>query len=478
MTDATPSRSTTLKPNAVGVVGIAFFVLAFAAPLTGIVGLGPIALGPGGSPGAPGVFLLTLVILLVFSVGFAALSREHSGPGGFAVYIGKAFGPRGHRAATVTAVLGYNAFLASSIALISATASSVLQGRYGIDLPWWVYAVVDLIVLGVLGYREVKLSIRVLGVLLVAEMVIVLILDGAVLFSGGAEGLNLDGFAPTAIAQGGVGIVFLVAFAAFVGFEATTLFGEEARDRFRTIPRATYLAVTVVGIFYVLSMWMLQIGWGSQVAEAAGTDPSNFLFALNTRFVGLWSTDIMQVLVLTSMFAAQLSLHGTLARYLFAMGRDGLLPAKLGTTHPRMQSPHIGSLTQSAVTAVILGVVIALATLVIGEADSDTLVTVYTWLVGPGSIAILMLYVAASVAVAVALRRSGREKRLWVTTIAPGIAAVAMTAILVLAVINYPFLTGSPSPIVNALWVLPPVVAVLGIVLPVRRRLRESADAA
>jgi amino acid transporter len=267
-------RSTSLKAGAVGTVGIAFFVLAFAAPLTGIIGLGPIVLGSGGSPGAPGAFLVTMVILLVFSVGFAAMSREHAGPGGFAIYIGKAFGRRAGHAASYVAVLGYNAFLGSGIALFGATAANVLSSRYDIDLPWWAYSIATLVILAIFGYREVKLSVRVLGVLLVLEIVIVLILDAAVLISGGAEGINLNGFSPVAIGQGGVGIVFLLAFAAFVGFEATTLFGEEARDRHRTIPRATYLAVLIVGVFYVLSMWVLQLAWGAGITEALMVIPA------------------------------------------------------------------------------------------------------------------------------------------------------------------------------------------------------------
>jgi amino acid transporter len=465
----TTSSPSSLRSNAVGTVGIAFFVLAFAAPLTGIIGLGPISLGEGGSPGAPGAFLLTTLVLLVFSVGFAAMSREHAGPGGFAVYIGRAFGERAARSATCVAVVGYNCFLAGGIALFSATTQNILGSRYGIELPWWVYGATALAAAGLLGFGEVKLSVRVLGVLLVAEVLIVLLLDGAVLATGGAEGVTLTGFSPTAISQGGIGVVLLMAFAAFVGFEATTLFGEEARDRHRTIPRATYLAVTVVGAFYVLSMWVLQLGWGSEATTAASSDPANFLFTLNTRAVGQWSTDIMQWLVLTSIFAAVLSAHGALARYLFSMGRSGMLPPKLGTTHRRMQSPHIASLTQTAITTVLVALMLL--------SGADLLAVIYPWLLGVGSVAILLLYVAASVSVCVSLRRSRTEDRLWVTTVAPVLAAIAMASILVFAIVNYDFLTGSSNPIANSLWLLPVLAGVIGLVLPARSAGRSVVGA-
>jgi amino acid transporter len=451
-----------LRQNAIGTFGIVFFVLAFAAPLAAIMGVGPLVLGSAGSSGAPAAFALTTVILLVFSVGFAAMSREHSGPGGFAVYIGLAGGEAAARAASFVAVLGYNCFLFGNAALLGVTASSVVNGKLGIDLPWWVYVGLALVGLAVLGYREVSLSVKVLGVLLVLEMVIILVLDAVVLVKGGASGINADGFAPHAMGQGAIGTVFLLAFACFVGFEATTLFGEEARDRHRTIPRATYIAVLLVGGFYTLVIWVFQLGWGKDVVERADGDPGNFIFNLNTHFVGAWSTDVMQWLVITSIFAAVMSMHGALSRYLFAMGRDGILPAKVGTSHPTMKSPHVASLVQSAVTVVGYVVIVAVG--------ADPLSVVYAWFVGVGAVAIVLLYLTASVAVCVSLRRSTIETRVAVTTLAPLAAAAAMAIVLYLAIHNFGFLTGSTNALINGLWLLAPLAALLGYFAGRRRR--------
>lgn len=113
-----PSTGAGLRSNAVGTVAIVFFVIAFAAPLAAISGVAPIIFGTAGSSGAPGAYAVCTLILIVFSVGFAAMSREHSGPGGFAVYIARAFGPRAGFASAFIAVLGYTAFLAGNIGLL------------------------------------------------------------------------------------------------------------------------------------------------------------------------------------------------------------------------------------------------------------------------------------------------------------------------------------------------------------------------
>src|SRR5258708_14282167 len=49
-----------------------------------------------------------------------------------------------------------------------------------------------------------------------------------------------------------------------------------------------------------------------------------------------------------------MAFHNTTARYAYSLGREGLLPRQLGKTHPRWHSPHIASITQSVVAALIV----------------------------------------------------------------------------------------------------------------------------
>ncbi|HEX7405946.1 MAG TPA: APC family permease [Candidatus Nanopelagicaceae bacterium] len=447
-----------LRQNAIGSVSIVFFVLAAAAPLAAIIGVAPIIFGGAGSTGAPGAYLLCTLILLVFSVGFAAMSRHVSGPGGFAVYIARAFGIRAGNGASFVALLGYNAFAIGNLGLFGYLAKSIFNDKFGLHLAWWVYCLIAIAVIGFLGYREVNLSAKVLGVFLLLEMLIILVLDGATIAKGGNAGINVSGFSPSAMFSGAPGIVFLLAFACFVGFEATTLYGEEARDRHRTIPRATYIAVILVGIFYTLVMWVFQLGYGnSEAARIAKVDPGNFIFTLNTRYVGRWSTDVMEWLVITSIFACVLSFHNALTRYMFALGRDGLFPKALARTHKTQDSPHIASLVQTAITLVVIAV--------FALAKADPYAKLYSWFVGIGAVAILLLYTVASVAASRFLRRDTQEKRLWVTTIAPILAALAMAIFVYLAIHNFSALTGSTSRLVNLLWILGPIMAIIGYVV-------------
>ena len=194
--------------------------------------------------------------------------------------------------------------------------------------------------IAVLGYRQVDLSLKVLGVLVAAEFIIVLILDVAILVKGGAggsSGLSGSSFTPGALMSGSLAIALLFNSASFIGFEATTIYSEEAKDPKRTVPRATYVAVLTIGLFYTVTTWLMVNAQGGQgLQEYIGglkPDPTAFLFVLSDTYIGSNLTTVMTLLFATSVFAALLAFHNAVARYFFALGREGLLPTPLEPPH-------------------------------------------------------------------------------------------------------------------------------------------------
>ncbi|MEB0233327.1 amino acid permease, partial [Undibacterium sp. 10I3] len=83
--------------------------------------------------------------------------------------------------------------------------------------------------------------------LLLGEVGVVLALVVAVVVNGGPEGLSMAPFEPNNVLTGSPAIGLMFAIAAFIGFESTAIFRDEAKDPGRTIPRATYVAVIGIG---------------------------------------------------------------------------------------------------------------------------------------------------------------------------------------------------------------------------------------
>jgi amino acid transporter len=456
-----------LRSNALGVSAIVFFVVAMAGPLAATLGASPVAFANIGA-GTPGAFLGAAIVLLLFAVGFAAMSVHVTSAGGFAVYVSRALGQRAGIATAGVALVAYNGMLLGLYALIGFFAESIIDDEFGLHLPWQAWTLIIIGLVAVLGYRDVNLSAKVLGGLMLLEVLILLIFDVAVIGSGGADGLSLAPFAPGNVFDGAYGVAFLFAFASFVGFEATAIYGEEARTPKRTIPRATYAAVILIGLFYVAATYSITMAVGSdRVAEAAGRNAGTFIFDANTEFVGGWSTHAMNVLTVTSFFAVVLAFHNTLARYLYSLGRGGVLPPLLGRTHATHRSPHTASILQSAGAFVVLGVFML--------AGADPFGQIYAWLVGVGTVGVLVLQATVALVVVVFFRRTRLDRRVWHTIVAPLLGAAGLIYAIVMAISNWDVLTGATSGIVAHLYWLIPIGAVLGAVVGVWRT-REGAD--
>lgn len=431
-----------LAPGSLTAPHIVFMVIAAAAPMAVIVAIVPIAFALGNGPGTPGMFLIAALTLALFSVGYTRAIPYVRNAGAFYAYITRGLGRPVGLVAAYTAMVCYTALSAATCGALAFFAADTADRLLGISLGWQVWAAVAIALTAVLGFRRITLTARVLGVALLCEVAVLLVLDVAILFDRGLGAFSLEVFAPSNVFGGVVGVAVIYAFSSFLGFEGTAIYAEEAAEPRRTIPRATYAAVAVVGVFYVLTTWALLAGAGvDQAAATAAEDPGGFVFALSDRFIGSASTDVLNVLIVTSSFAAVLAFHNAAARYFYALARDGFLPAPLARTHPRHQSPYVAGLVQVTVLAMIVaGFAIA---------GLDPLTNLSTAMTGFGAVGLMALLAITSLAVLVFFWRRG--ERGWAVTVAPALATAGLTAATVLALVNYPSLTGSTSDVINNL---------------------------
>src|SRR5690606_9659590 len=151
-----------------------------------------------------------------------------------------------------------------------------------------------------------------------------------------------------------------------IGFEAPTIYAEEAKDRARTVRRATFATIAILAVIYVAASWSMTVATGeAAIVDRASADP-DIMFTLAAEQLGsTWGT-IGQVLLLASATAAALSFHNPTARSLYALGREHALPARLGRTSPRTMAPTAASLAQSAIagSAIVLWALLGLDPLI------------------------------------------------------------------------------------------------------------------
>jgi amino acid transporter len=428
----------------------------------------PIGILMGNGAGTPALLIATLLVLICFAVGYTNMARHVTHAGGFYAFISRGLGGLAGGAAGMLGMVAYNVLQAGIYGLFGAVVSGTLAAAFGINAPWWACSATALVLIALLGYRNIDLSARLLSIVVIAEYCAVLFLDIAIISHGGAHGVDLSAFTPAQVSQGNPAIGLLFCFAAFVGFEATTLYGEEAKNPKRTIPIATYTSVLLIGGFYTLSVWAMVIGAGSDEIVPrlqAMQDPTTFLYALSDQYVGSGLTDLIRLLFVTSLFAGLLAFHNAAARYFFAIGRDGLLPLKLGNTHAKHQSPHVGSGLQSLIAASLLAVFA-----VIG---ADPVLQVFAWFSNLATLCLILLMAMTSLAVIGYFKANPQ----LVTSklqcfVLPAFSGVALLAIWLMALFHFDVLTGASKDLSIILCSIIPAAAFIGVLLAARLRIR------
>ncbi|ADB53148.1 APC family permease [Conexibacter woesei] len=458
-------EGTRLRSGTVGMWDLVFFVVAAAAPLSVMSGVSPLAIQFGGL-GAPGGYLVAGIVMAVFAIGFTAMSRYVRNAGAFYAYISKGFGRTVGVGAAFVAVLSYVAITIGFVPALGVFAHDTFASVFGIDLPWTVWALLGLVIVAWLGYHQIALSAKILGVLLILEVVVLLVLAVPVLLSGGEHGLSVDGFAPSHVFGPHVGALFVLSFGAFLGFESTAIYSEEAKDPRRTVRRATFVAVGFLAIFYTLIVWVGIMAYGpDQALRAAADDPTGMFFVAMERWVGSGATDAMHVLIVTSTLAATLAFHNASSRYLHALGREGVLPRGLATAGAKTGAPVVASLTVTVLTIVVVGVSAAFG--------AKPYEQIFLWTNGPGILGLIMLMALCSAAVVAYFRRSPHDASLVQRVFAPALACATLSATSVLIVKNFDLLTAADSTTNVLLIGTLPVAFVIGIGVALRIRSRD-----
>ena len=424
------STDTGLRKGRLGVVGIVFFVVAAAAPLLGMTGAVPVAMLLGNQAGTPGTYLAVGLILLVFSVGYAAMSQKVTNTGAFFAYVGRGLGKHAGVASAFASLVGYITIQLAIYGFLGGVLSGQMEASVGIKQPWYVWAIVAWVLVTVLSMLSVDVGAKVLGVLMVAELLTLVITSTAVFINHGVHANLANSFSPTAIFAGGfgggAGIAIAFAFASFIGFEATAIYGEESKDPKRVVPKATYWAVGIITVLFAFTAFAMATALGGDNDSVGGAvdkmsgslaNPAGVIFGIaDDNLGGTWMSTIMGWLVISSCFAGVLAFQNAISRYFFALGRGGVMPKMMAKTNK----------SGAPVAGVVLTSVIALVVIVaFAVANLDGIANLFTWMSAVTAVAIMFVEILVSLAIVVYL---GKDKTVsvWKSTIAPLVAAIGL----------------------------------------------------
>jgi amino acid transporter len=271
------------------------------------------------------------------------------------------------------------------------------------------------VVAGLVAYRDIKLSaelmlwIEVCAVSLIA--IVLLILPIRFGFH-----LDMDQFRLKGVTFSSLGPALVLSMFSFVGFEAATTLGGEAREPLRTIPRAVIQCGMLAGVFFMLCSYAEVLGFRGQGSQLSNTTSPLHLLAGKAGFPMLGVAIDLGAMV--SMVACVLACITAAARVLMKMARSGLLPAALERTSDRHKTPG---------AAIALSSVLMLASTLVLALFGITGAEMYDLL---GSLAVfgfLTAYALVALALPFARRALGQHSHM--------VAAISVITVLVMIMI-------------------------------------------
>src|ERR1700728_3398859 len=224
--------SRALASDRLGIPAVLFFVLGGVAPLTVAAGVIPTAFATTGLTSIPAAFLVIAIILAVFAAGYVAMARSLRHAGAFYAFIAAGLGRVTGVAAALVALLAYSYLQVGLYGAFGPNAAAEAAAHLGLHAPWWAFALGAWAVVAVLGLLRVDITGRVLGVLLCAELAVIVAQTVGGLAHPASGQLSFATLSPSALGSAGFGtfgVLAVVAVLGFVGFEQAPVLGEEAR---------------------------------------------------------------------------------------------------------------------------------------------------------------------------------------------------------------------------------------------------------
>ncbi|MFD1714745.1 APC family permease [Amnibacterium flavum] len=464
MTSTEAPSASNARRAVLGVPAIAFLVVSAASPLSVALGSAPLALLFGG-PGAAVGFLVIGVVLALFAVAFLPMTRYVAAPGAFYSYIERGLGRASGNGAALMTLLAYASLAVCGFALFGVYGSTVLTGVAGVATPWWIPALVAVAIVVALGQLNIQVNARLLGVLLVIEMVVLAVISVSILVQGGAMGLSLDAFAPQNVFTPTIAIAILFAFASCLGIESTVVYRAEARDPDRTIKRSLFVVIAFIALFHTFFLWLLVQAAGPDVMTVFGADPAGAVLAIADRYAGPWASTVLVLLVLVSILASCLAFHNMLNRYAAKLAGDRLLPRAFATITKR-GAPRVGGLTQGALAVVVIAVSLVL--------NLDPYLQTYILVSTPGVVGMLVTMTLTALAALVFFIRTSEVARRRILIAVSAVSTALFSGLVLIVVQQLDYLTGL-GPVANTLLVLPPVIAFAAGALVTVARSRNTA---
>ncbi len=402
-------------------------------------------------------YLIATICLALVAANINQFARKSASPGALYSYTVGVLPPIWSVIAAWSLVLAY---IGTAIALTGGLTSYARIFLIAAGLPAIPNAVLTFVAIGgagTLAYCDVTVSARLMLILQGVAVTIISVIVGCTLYSHSLR-FDHDQIALTGVTASSLRLGLVLAIFGSVGFESATALGGEARNPFRSIPRAVMLTAVCAGLFFTVCAYAEVMAFHGESQPLDQSLAPLSVLAAKAKLPILGT--LINLSAIISFFSCALACITASARVLFDMGRKGDLHAGFGNAHVQKRTPH-RAVALATVAALIPGVLLASR----GVSGFD----INGWLGTVATYGFLVTYGSVCVAAPLYLRSRG-ELTISAVTIS---CAAMLVMIIAFAGSLYPV---PPAPYSWLPYIFALILAI-GVISSVRLRFRTARDA-
>jgi amino acid transporter len=298
----------------------------------------------------PLAYLVGLVGMFFTALSYAAMSRAFPLAGSVYTYAQRGLHEIAGFFSGWLILLDY-ILVPSLLYLISAVALRPIFPA----VPAWAWLAGFISFNGIINLLGIEFTARLNRYMLVMELatLALFVVLGLIALHGGAGagGLTLKPiYDPKVFSWSTVAGATSIAVLSFLGFDGISTLAEENRGNQYAVGRATVLSLVLVGVLFMLQTWIAtDLARGMRFASQ-----DTAFYEVAERAGGAWLRLItILATVIASAIANAMAAQAAVSRILFAMARDGKLPAILAKVHPRYKTPYVSTLAVAAVSLLV-----------------------------------------------------------------------------------------------------------------------------
>jgi amino acid transporter len=417
-----------LRRNSLGLPELVFQGVTHIAPATNMVFTFPIIALKAG-PDMPLSFLLATVVCFFIGNTVSQFSQYMPSSGGYYSFATRGLGNRIGFMATWSYLVYDLLGSAGSTGFLGYLISDMLRAGFGVNIPWWLIALVTFAVIWTLTHRGIRISAHVTAILGGLELMIMLTFAITFLIHPGPGSRYTAPLDPSLSPHhfGGIlaGMVFSIL--ALSGFEGPAPLAQESRRPGTFVGHAVMLSLVATGLFYIFTSYASAIGWGTGDMAAFAVHPNPYY----TLGHALWGAGwwFVVLALINSAVGVGLASTNSASRVMYTMGQAGTLPARFGRIDPVHQTP-----TFAIAVMQVVGIV---AALLIGLLLRPSYI--FGLLETIATLAVIVIYCTANLALTSYMRREHPEDfNVWHHVVSPWIGTLALLPVLFVTIYPVP----------------------------------------